>query len=101
MRIIRIALRPQSLSQRREVYPEYTATMPANFSSQITSGKAGGLSGERPKGADKTVRHPRRQLHSSPFKGEARRGMGFNEYDALPLPHPRPNPPLEGEGVYG
>jgi hypothetical protein len=34
---------------------------------------------------------------SSPFKGEVRRGMGFN---AAVNTHPHPNPPLEEEGVY-
>ncbi|MDO9012074.1 MAG: class I SAM-dependent DNA methyltransferase [Gallionella sp.] len=34
---------------------------------------------------------------SSPFKGEAGRGMGENCTPTLP--HPRPNPPLEGEGT--
>jgi hypothetical protein len=34
--------------------------------------------------------------YSSPFKGEAGRGMG--EIAAPTLPHPHPNPPLEGEG---
>ena len=36
------------------------------------------------------------RLHSSPFKGEAGRGMG--EEDGAQL-HPHPNPPLEGEGI--
>lgn len=35
-------------------------------------------------------------FNTSPFKGEARRGMGFP--GALP-PHPHPVPPLEGEGA--
>ena len=34
----------------------------------------------------------------SPFKGEVRRGMGV--FFAPELPHPHPNPPLEGEGVF-
>jgi hypothetical protein len=34
---------------------------------------------------------------SSPFKGEVRRGMGSEAAECLP--HPHPNPPLEGEGV--
>ncbi|BCB27138.1 cation efflux system protein CusA [Sulfurimicrobium lacus] len=33
--------------------------------------------------------------HSSPFKGEAGRGMGEADLDT----HPHPNPPLEGEGT--
>jgi len=38
-----------------------------------------------------------RCLGSSPFKREVRRGMGCF---APELPHPHPNPPLEGEGVF-
>ena len=34
--------------------------------------------------------------HPSPFKGEVRRGMGYLFHRKLP--HPYPNPPLEGEG---
>jgi hypothetical protein len=34
---------------------------------------------------------------SSPFKGEARRGMGF--LAIANKPHPHPNPPLQGEGA--
>ncbi|OGU09407.1 MAG: hypothetical protein A2075_00450 [Geobacteraceae bacterium GWC2_58_44] len=37
-------------------------------------------------------------LAPSPFKGEVRRGMGV--FLAPELPHPHPNPPLEGEGVF-
>ncbi|TAG47290.1 MAG: Fe/S-dependent 2-methylisocitrate dehydratase AcnD [Betaproteobacteria bacterium] len=37
------------------------------------------------------------QTGSSPFKGEARRGMGFAPDSNKP--HPHPNPPLEGEGT--
>jgi len=37
-----------------------------------------------------------RGKNTSPFKGEAGRGMG--EIAASTLPHPHPNPPLEGEG---
>jgi hypothetical protein len=33
-------------------------------------------------------------LGSSPFKGEARRGMGYARAET----HPHPSPPLEGEG---
>jgi hypothetical protein len=36
---------------------------------------------------------------TSPFKGEAGRGMGLNA--AARLPHPHPTPPLEGEGTRG
>ncbi|MCM2307180.1 MAG: CusA/CzcA family heavy metal efflux RND transporter [Sulfuritalea sp.] len=36
------------------------------------------------------------RLHSSPFKGEAGRGMGE---EGGAQPHPHPNPPLEGEGT--
>lgn len=36
------------------------------------------------------------EKYTSPFKGEAGRGMG--EIATLTLPHPHPNPPLEGEG---
>ncbi|MDP1611175.1 MAG: efflux RND transporter permease subunit [Sulfuritalea sp.] len=36
------------------------------------------------------------RLHSSPFKGEAGRGMGE---EGGAQPHPHPNPPLEGEGI--
>jgi alkylation response protein AidB-like acyl-CoA dehydrogenase len=36
-------------------------------------------------------------LVSSPFKGEAGRGMGFTANGEKP--HPHPNPPLEGEGM--
>jgi hypothetical protein len=39
-----------------------------------------------------------RCLSSSPFKGEVRRGMGV--VLATMLPHPHPNPPLEGEGGF-
>ena len=36
---------------------------------------------------------------SSPFKGEAGRGMGsWRRREARLLPHPHPGPPLEGEG---
>jgi hypothetical protein len=42
----------------------------------MTTGFAGGLLGERLKGVDKTVSRPRRLVFSSPFKGEAGRGMG-------------------------
>ncbi len=35
--------------------------------------------------------------HSSPFKGEAGRGMGRGGR----LAHPHPVPPLEGEGAMG
>ena len=43
-------------------------------------------------------------VFSSPFKGEAGRGMGFDDVVCCPppcllLPHPHPNPPLEGEGA--
>jgi hypothetical protein len=40
--------------------------------------------------------HYMRGNYSSPFKGEAGSGMG--EVVASTLPHPHPNPPLEGEG---
>ncbi len=37
---------------------------------------------------------------TSPFKGEAGRGMGRGwTFPATYLPHPYPCPPLEGEGV--
>jgi len=36
-------------------------------------------------------------LNSSPFKGEAGRGM---ELQLLNYPHPHPFPPLEGEGIF-
>jgi hypothetical protein len=40
-------------------------------------------------------------LHSSPFKGEVRRGMGELSVDVKHTlsPHPHPSLPLEGEGV--
>ncbi len=41
-------------------------------------------------------KHLERLNHSSPFKGEAGRGMGV---DVAPLTHPHPTPPLEGEGI--
>jgi Cu(I)/Ag(I) efflux system membrane protein CusA/SilA len=40
---------------------------------------------------------PNQPHHSSPFKGEAGRGMGENL--AHSTPHPHPNPSLEGEGT--
>ena len=46
-----------------------------------------------------------RSIFSSPFKGEAGRGMGtkrtFRRRSSTCLPHPHPSPPRDGEGVDG
>ena len=36
---------------------------------------------------------------SSTFKGEVGREMGKSQSSTAGLPHPHPNPPLDGEGV--
>ena len=39
-------------------------------------------------------------MFSSPFKGEAGRGMGWiKRMFCATFTHPHPNPPLEGEGA--